>query len=112
MLNTLEISNFKAFTKKVSIRIRPITLFIGRNNIGKSSAIEFLREKNPGQKITSYPCRAKASSPMPPRNPPKIYTSTNLQQATLKTTGARSSTNTQTTSSTSATSNLKPKAIR
>ena len=49
MLNTLEISNFKAFTKKVSIRIKPITLFIGRNNTGKSSAIEFLRMKAPDE---------------------------------------------------------------
>ena len=55
MLNTLEISNFKAFTEKVSIRIRPITLFIGRNNTGKSSAIEFLRQKNPGRKLLPIP---------------------------------------------------------
>ena len=57
MLNTLEISNFKAFTKKVSIRIKPITLFIGRNNTGKSSAIEFLREKTPDKNYFLSPPR-------------------------------------------------------
>ncbi len=57
MLNTLEISNFKAFTKKVSIRIRPITLFIGRNNTGKSSAIEFLRQKTPDKNYFLSPPR-------------------------------------------------------
>ncbi len=57
MPNTLEISNFKAFTKKVSIRIRPITLFIGRNNTGKSSAIEFLREKTPDKNYFLSPPR-------------------------------------------------------
>ncbi len=57
MPNTLEISNFKAFTKKVSIRIKPITLFIGRNNTGKSSAIEFLREKTPDKNYFLSPPR-------------------------------------------------------
>lgn len=43
MLRALEISNFRAFNKKVTIRIRPITILIGRNNAGKSSVIKFLR---------------------------------------------------------------------
>ncbi len=57
MLNTLEISNFQAFNKKVSIRIKPITLLIGRNNTGKSSAIEFLRQKTPDKNYFLSPPR-------------------------------------------------------
>ncbi len=57
MLNMLEISNFRAFGKKVSIRIKPITLFIGRNNTGKSSAIEFLRQKTPDKNYFLSPPR-------------------------------------------------------
>ena len=42
MLKQLKLSNFKIFNDEVSLRFRPITLLIGKNNAGKSSIIEFL----------------------------------------------------------------------
>lgn len=42
MLEELELSNFRLFGEKVNIRFRPITIFIGENNAGKSSVIKFL----------------------------------------------------------------------
>lgn len=42
MLKELRISNFRLFDDEVKIRFRPITVFIGRNNAGKSSVIKFL----------------------------------------------------------------------
>ena len=42
MLNELKISNFRLFDDEVTLRFRPITILIGRNNAGKSSIIKFL----------------------------------------------------------------------
>ena len=42
MLKELRISNFRLFDDEVTLRFRPITVVIGRNNAGKSSIIKFL----------------------------------------------------------------------
>lgn len=42
MLTELKISNFRIFDEEVTVRFRPITVLIGRNNSGKSSIIKFL----------------------------------------------------------------------
>lgn len=42
MLEQLRLSNFHAFDDEVTIRFRPITILIGKNNAGKSSIIKFL----------------------------------------------------------------------
>lgn len=42
MLRELRISNFRLFDDEVTVRFRPITVFIGRNNSGKSSIMKFL----------------------------------------------------------------------
>lgn len=42
MLEQLRLSNFRAFDREVTVRFRPITILIGRNNAGKSSVIQFL----------------------------------------------------------------------
>ena len=42
MLEQLRLSNFRAFDHEVTIRFRPITILIGKNNTGKSSVIKFL----------------------------------------------------------------------
>ena len=42
MLSELKISNFRLFDTWVHIRFRPITILIGRNSSGKSTAIKFL----------------------------------------------------------------------
>lgn len=42
MLTELKISNFRIFNEEVTVRFRPITVLIGRNNAGKSSIIKFL----------------------------------------------------------------------
>ena len=42
MLKELKLSNFRLFSDEVTIRFRPITVIIGRNNAGKSSVIKFL----------------------------------------------------------------------
>lgn len=42
MLTELKISNFRVFDDEVTVRFRPITVLIGRNNAGKSSIIKFL----------------------------------------------------------------------
>jgi len=42
MLKELKISNFRIFDAEVTVRFRPITVLIGRNNSGKSSIIKFL----------------------------------------------------------------------
>lgn len=42
MLTELRLSNFRAFDDEVKLRVRPITILIGRNNAGKSSLIKFL----------------------------------------------------------------------
>ncbi len=41
-LKNIKISNFRAFSKEVDIRIRPITVLIGPNSSGKSTLIKFL----------------------------------------------------------------------
>ncbi len=42
MLKELRISNFRLFDDEVTLRFRPVTVLIGRNNSGKSSIIKFL----------------------------------------------------------------------
>lgn len=42
MLKELRLSNFRLFDDEVTVRFRPITVLIGRNNSGKSSIIKFL----------------------------------------------------------------------
>ena len=42
MIKQLKLSNFRIFDDEVTIRFRPITVLIGRNNAGKSSVINFL----------------------------------------------------------------------
>ncbi len=42
MFKQLKISNFRIFDGEVTIRFRPITVLIGKNNAGKSSIIKFL----------------------------------------------------------------------
>lgn len=42
MIKQLKLSNFRIFDDEVTIRFRPITVLIGRNNSGKSSVIKFL----------------------------------------------------------------------
>ena len=42
MLKELKISNFRGFDEEVVVRFAPITVFIGKNNSGKSSIIKFL----------------------------------------------------------------------
>lgn len=42
MLTQLKLSNFRIFDDSVTVRFRPITIFIGKNNAGKSSVIKFL----------------------------------------------------------------------
>ncbi len=42
MITELKLSNFRLFDEEVTVRFRPITVLIGRNNSGKSSIIKFL----------------------------------------------------------------------
>ena len=42
MIKKLKLSNFRLFNDEVTVRFRPITVLIGRNNAGKSSVIKFL----------------------------------------------------------------------
>ena len=42
MLEELKLSNFRVFDDEVTVRFRPITVLIGKNNAGKSSIIKFL----------------------------------------------------------------------
>ena len=42
MIKELKLSNFRLFGKEVTVRFRPITILIGKNNAGKSSIIKFL----------------------------------------------------------------------
>ena len=42
MIRELKLSNFRLFDAEVTVRFRPITVLIGRNNAGKSSIINFL----------------------------------------------------------------------
>lgn len=42
MLTELKLDNFKLFTDEATVRFRPITVFIGGNNTGKTAVIDFL----------------------------------------------------------------------
>ena len=42
MLKELKLSNFRLFNDEVTVRFRPITVLIGKNNYGKSSIVKFL----------------------------------------------------------------------
>src|SRR5436309_2842633 len=42
MITNIKLENFRAFQKEVSVRIRPITVLVGRNSAGKSSLLKFL----------------------------------------------------------------------
>ncbi|MBE2197640.1 MAG: AAA family ATPase [Anaerolinea sp.] len=43
MITNISLTNFRGFEEEVSVRIRPITVLIGRNSAGKSSLIKFLQ---------------------------------------------------------------------
>ncbi len=42
MLTDLHVENFRVFDQEVHLRLRPITVLIGRNSAGKSSILKFL----------------------------------------------------------------------
>lgn len=42
MLTNIKLKNFLAFREEIDVRIRPITILIGRNSAGKSTLIKFL----------------------------------------------------------------------
>jgi|GEM_PF-1834658 len=42
MLTNIKLRNFRAFQQDIDVRIRPITILIGRNSAGKSTLIKFL----------------------------------------------------------------------
>ena len=42
MLTNIKLNNFRAFREDIDVRIRPITILIGRNSAGKSTLIKFL----------------------------------------------------------------------
>jgi predicted ATPase len=42
MIRNIKLKNFRGFQEEVSVRIRPITVLIGRNSAGKSSLMKFL----------------------------------------------------------------------
>ena len=42
MINSIEVSNFKAFSKKQKVKLKPITIIYGENSAGKSSLIQSL----------------------------------------------------------------------
>jgi predicted ATP-dependent endonuclease of OLD family len=42
MITSIKLQNFRAFQSEVAVRIRPITVLIGKNSAGKSSLIKFL----------------------------------------------------------------------
>lgn len=43
MITNISLTNFRGFEEQVSVRIRPITVLIGRNSAGKSTVIKFLQ---------------------------------------------------------------------
>lgn len=43
MITNISLTNFRGFEEEVSVRIRPITILIGRNSAGKSTVIKFLQ---------------------------------------------------------------------
>lgn len=42
MLRELRLTNFRTFEEEITVRLRPITILIGKNSSGKSSIIKFL----------------------------------------------------------------------
>lgn len=42
MITSIKLQNFRAFQAEVKVRIRPVTVLIGKNSAGKSSVIKFL----------------------------------------------------------------------
>src|SRR5260370_5991009 len=42
MIEKMEIANFRGFRKPGTVRMRPITVLIGKNSAGKSTLIKFL----------------------------------------------------------------------
>jgi predicted ATPase len=42
MITNVKLANFRAFQDEISVRMRPVTVLIGRNSAGKSSLIKFL----------------------------------------------------------------------
>lgn len=42
MITSITLQNFRAFQEEITVRLRPITVLIGRNSAGKSSLIKFL----------------------------------------------------------------------
>lgn len=42
MITNISLQNFRGFQAEVAVRIRPITLLVGRNSAGKSSVMKFL----------------------------------------------------------------------
>ena len=42
MIRTIKLKNFRAFQEEIEVRVRPITILIGRNSAGKSSVLKFL----------------------------------------------------------------------
>jgi predicted ATPase len=42
MITSISLRNFRAFQEEITIRVRPVTVLIGRNSAGKSSVIKFL----------------------------------------------------------------------
>lgn len=42
MLKSLELENFRAFSKKIRVEFKPITVLIGKNSAGKSSLLRWL----------------------------------------------------------------------
>jgi energy-coupling factor transporter ATP-binding protein EcfA2 len=42
MLTNIKLKNFRAFQQDIDVRIKPITILIGRNSAGKSTLIKFL----------------------------------------------------------------------
>jgi predicted ATPase len=42
MITSITLRNFRAFQDEVTIRLRPVTVLIGKNSAGKSSVIKFL----------------------------------------------------------------------
>ena len=61
MLTELKLANFKVFADEVTVRFRPITVFIGGNNAGKTAVIDFLTllHQTPANSPYQFPCHEK-----------------------------------------------------
>ena len=57
MLSHLHLSNFRHFDNEIHVRFRPITILIGRNSSGKSTALKFLLmlKQSIGSTSTNFP---------------------------------------------------------